>query len=320
MATDNRRKQLGKGLSALLGEDDRDYADLDRLHGPKTVPVELLAPSPLQPRRHMDPDDLQLLAQSVGEKGVLQPLLVRRYPNDAAMFEIIAGERRWRAAQMAGLYEVPVVIKELDDREALEIALVENLQRENLSPLEEALGYSRLMTEFSHTQEDLAKRLGKSRSHVANMVRLLSLPEEVKQMVESGALSAGHGRALLGSANAAELARRVIKQGLNVRQTERLAMEQGKTGTHPRVPKEKDADTLALERDLSNLLGLAVEMQLHRGGGSLTLHYRSLEQLDDILHRLTHASTGPAAVRGAPHSTAVSSAPASDGDDTVSEA
>lgn len=320
MATDNRRKQLGKGLSALLGEDDGDYADLDRLHGPKTVPVELLAPSPLQPRRHMDPEDLQQLAHSVGEMGVLQPLLVRRNADDPTMFEIIAGERRWRAAQMAGLYEVPVVIKELDDHEALEIALVENLQRENLSPLEEALGYSRLMTEFSHTQEDLAKRLGKSRSHVANMVRLLGLPDEVKEMVESGALSAGHGRALLGATNAAELARRVVKQGLNVRQTERLAMEQGKAGTHPRSPKEKDADTLALERDLSNLLGLAVEMRLHRGGGSLILHYRSLEQLDDILHRLTHASAGHVATRGAPRDAAESPMLDPEASDSISEA
>ncbi|MCW5698960.1 MAG: ParB/RepB/Spo0J family partition protein [Rhodospirillales bacterium] len=294
MSTDNRRKQLGKGLSALLGDDDEDYADLDRLRAPKTVPIELLAPSPLQPRHKMDEEDLQRLSQSVAEKGVLQPLLVRRDPNDSNMFEIVAGERRWRAAQMAGLYEVPVVVKELSDHETLEIALVENLQRENLTPLEEALGYNRLIGEFSHTQEDLAKRLGKSRSHVANMMRLLGLPEEIKSMLESGALSTGHARALLGADNAVELAQRVVKQGLNVRQTENLTKSEGKAGSKSRKVKEKDADTLALERDISNLLGLVAEIRVHRSGGSLTLHYRSLEQLDDILHRLSHSEQKPA--------------------------
>jgi ParB family chromosome partitioning protein len=291
MAADSKRRQLGKGLSALLGDDPQDLAQLDRLRTAKTVPCELLQPSPLQPRRHMDESELQGLAQSIAEKGILQPLLVRRATLDPSLFEIVAGERRWRAAQIAGLHEVPVVIRELTDHEVLEIALVENLQRENLSPLEEAQGYDRLISEFSYTQDELAKRLGKSRSHVANMVRLLALPPPVRDMLGSGALTAGHARALLTAADPSELARKVVKQGLNVRQTERLA-KADTTSARGRKAAEKDGDTLALERDLGNLLGLAVELRLRRGGGSLVLHYRTLEQLDDILHRLSHGASG----------------------------
>jgi ParB family chromosome partitioning protein len=291
MAADSKRRQLGKGLSALLGNDSEELAQLDRLRTAKSIPCELLQPSPFQPRRHMDESELQGLAQSVAEKGILQPLLVRRSTLDPSFFEIVAGERRWRAAQLAGLHEVPVVIRELTDREVLEIALVENLQRENLSALEEAEGYDRLISEFSYTQEDLAKRLGKSRSHVANMVRLLALPEPVKDMLGSGALTAGHARALLTAANPSELARKVVKQGLNVRQTERLAKTEIPS-TRGKKTGEKDSDTVALERDLSNLLGLVVELRLRRGGGSLVLHYRTLEQLDDILHRLSHGTAG----------------------------
>ncbi len=293
MTADARRNPLGKGLSALLGEEDEDYARLDRVRAFKTVAVELLRPGRYQPRHRVTDEDLEELAQSVAEKGILQPILVRRAADDAKMFEIIAGERRWRAAQKAHLHEVPVVVKELSDEEALEIALVENLQRQDLSPLEEAEGYARLMAEFSHSQDDLARRLGKSRSHVANMVRLLQLPDPVKRLMAEGEITAGHARALLAVPDPERLARKVVKQGLNVRQTERLAQaDRGPTRTAVKHAA-KDADTLALERDLGNLLGLSVELRLQRGGaGALVLHYRSLGQLDDILHRLTHGGQG----------------------------
>ena len=292
MTAETKRKGLGKGLSALLGEASEDYAKLDRVRTPKTVPIESLHPSPYQPRHVMAEQDLENLAQSVAEKGILQPILVRRDADNPDAFEIIAGERRWRAAQMAQLHEVPVVVKDLSDREALEIALVENLQRQDLSPLEEAEGYRRLMEEFTHTQEDLARSVSKSRSHVANMMRLLGLPEPVKKMLDNAELSAGHARALLGAQNAETLARQVVKRGLNVRQTERLVTSERSTGKGRPKTAEKDVDTLALERDLSSLLGLAVEVKLRADGGVLVLHYRSLDQLDDILHRLSHGARG----------------------------
>jgi ParB family chromosome partitioning protein len=292
MVAELKRKNLGKGLSALLGEASEDYAKLDRVRSPKAVPIELLRPSPYQPRHLMAEQDLEDLARSVAEKGILQPILVRRHATEPDAFEIIAGERRWRAAQMAQLHEVPVVVKDLSDREALEIALIENLQRQDLSPLEEAEGYRRLMEEFTHTQENLARSVSKSRSHVANMMRLLGLPEPVKKMLDNAELSAGHARALLGAEDAGALARQVVKRGLNVRQTERLVKAARTDGKRRPRTAEKDTDTLALERDLSNLLGLAVEVKLRAKGGSLILHYRSLDQLDDILHRLSHGSRG----------------------------
>jgi ParB family chromosome partitioning protein len=292
MVAEIKRRNLGKGLSALLGEASDDYAKLDRVRSPKSVPTELLRPGAFQPRHRMAEQDLEDLAKSVTEKGILQPILVRRHADEPEAFEIIAGERRWRAAQLAQLHEVPVIIKDLSDREAMEIALVENLQRQDLSALEEAEGYRRLMEEFTHTQEDLARSVGKSRSHVANMMRLLSLPEPVKKMLDDGELSAGHARALLGAADVAALARQVVKRGLNVRQTERLATAEGRSTKKRSKTMEKDVDTIALERDLSNLLGLSVEVKLRADGGTLTLHYRSLDQLDDILHRLSHGTRG----------------------------
>lgn len=292
MVAETKRRNLGKGLSALLGEASEDYAKLDRVRSPRAVPIELLRPSPYQPRHLMSEEDLADLARSVAEKGILQPILVRRHADEPDAFEIIAGERRWRAAQMAQLHEVPVVVKDLSDREALEIALIENLQRQDLSPLEEAEGYRRLMEEFTHTQEDLARSISKSRSHVANMMRLLGLPEPVKKMLDGGELSAGHARALLGAEDAGVLARQVVKRGLNVRQTEKLVKAGRGAGRSRPKTAEKDVDTVALERDLSNLLGLAVEVKLRADGGSLILHYRSLDQLDDILHRLSHGARG----------------------------
>ena len=279
-----KRQNLGRGLSALLGN---DVAEAPKSNAPATLPIEYLRPGKFQPRRHIDAAGLDELSQSIREKGILQPILVRRLAGDANAYEIVAGERRWRAAQAAQLHEVPVVVRELSDTEALEIALVENLQRQDLSPLDEASGYRRLMDEFAHTQEDLAKVLGKSRSHVANMMRLLALPEVVKSLLDAGTLSAGHARALLGAKDPGLLAKKIVARGLNVRQTERLVQrERGSRRGKPAAGK--DADTVALERDLATILGLRVDIRYADGEGTLTLHYKTLEQLDDILHRLKH--------------------------------
>jgi ParB family transcriptional regulator, chromosome partitioning protein len=285
MAEEGRKRGLGRGLSALFGDESEEKSAFDRQRLTRGIPIEQLRPGRFQPRRVFDDDALQTLAASIRDKGVLQPLLVRRDPDDANLYEIIAGERRWRAAQMAQLHEVPVVVKELDDRSALEIALVENIQRQDLTPLEEADGFRRLMEEFSHTQEALAQAVGKSRSHVANMMRLLSLPEPVKRLVESGELTAGHARALLNAADPTGLAREIVKRGLNVRQAESLA-KTGKTPRKSAAAPVKDADTAALERDLTEQLGLKVAVNFGGRGGSLTIHYRTLDQLDDVLRRL----------------------------------
>jgi ParB family chromosome partitioning protein len=292
VSDEGKRRNLGRGLSALFGEDSADYAAPDHQRQGKTVPIGFLRAGRFQPRRRFDDDALRALADSIREKGVLQPLLVRRHPDAANTYEIIAGERRWRAAQLAQLHEIPVIIKELDDSAALEIALIENIQREDLTALEEAEGYRRLIAEFAHTQEVLARAVGKSRSHVANMMRLLSLPEPVKQLLETGELSAGHARALLNAPDPAGLAREIVRRGLNVRQAEYLA-KAGKTARHKVAPVVKDADTAALERDLANLLGLKVTVSGAGRGGALTIHYRTLEQLDDVLRRLQHSPDAP---------------------------
>ncbi len=286
---EKKRKNLGRGLSALLGDGGESPASgIGNLKGSKQVPVELLHPGRYQPRHSIDEEKIEELAQSVRENGIIQPLLVRRHPERNDAFEIIAGERRWRAAQMAKVHEVPVIIRDLNDQESLEIALVENLQRQDLSPLEEADGYQRLMDEFSHTQEILAKTVGKSRSHVANMMRLLGLPPPVKKMLDTGELSAGHARALLNAPDPLALARQVVKKGLNVRQAERMVRKKQRQRKAPAPANKKDIDTLALERDLGNLLGLKVSVKFKGGGGSLTVNYSTLEQLDDILRRLSH--------------------------------
>jgi len=284
----NRR--LGRGLSALLGQENADYASLDRVRTSKMVPIEHLQPGSVQPRRHFGDAELKSLAESIRANGILQPILVRRRANSPSNYEIVAGERRWRAAQLANLHEVPVVIRELEDREALEIALVENLQRENLSPIEEAEGYRRLMEEFKNTQETLAEHVGKSRSHVANTLRLLSLPEEIRGMLDRGELSAGHARPLLTAPDALELAKRVVAEGLSVRETERLALAVKALKREKKAPKARDADTIALERDLSNLLGLKVSIAFDGSGGTLAIKYKTLEQLDGLLQRLTKSA------------------------------
>jgi len=316
MAKDNKKRRgLGRGLSALLGEetasaveDPSVSAQLVASTTPpvgeagdvvpfksgnqKTVSISLLVPGKYQPRTKFEEEAIEGLANSIREKGVLQPILVRPHPERSGEYEIIAGERRWQASQKAQLHEVPVIVKEMDDRDAAEIALVENLQRQDLSPLEEAEGYDRLMAEFNHTQEALSKALGKSRSHVANMMRLLSLPAEVKSFLEDGLLSTGHARALLNCEAPADVAKQIIKKGLNVRQTESLVKTAGVKGRPSKAKKEKDTDTLALERDLTDLLGVKVDIKAGSKGGALTLHYGTLEQLDDLLHRLSHGQHG----------------------------
>lgn len=301
MVAEEKRRNLGRGLSALLGDTGvaAAAAVLDggnaaspagaAARGLRTLAISQLKPGKFQPRRQFEEEAIADLVESVREKGILQPILVR--PLDGG-FEIIAGERRWRAAQRAQLHEVPVIVREFTDKEALEVALVENLQRQDLSPLEEAEGYRRLVDEFSHTQEELAKAVGKSRSHVANMMRLLALPDPIKAMVDAKQISAGHARALLTAPDPMALAREVVDKQLNVRQTEKLAAGEGKGktssgGARAVAGPHKDADTAALERDLAEMLGVKVTLTSHGKGGELTIHYGSLEQLDDILSRLS---------------------------------
>ena len=289
-AEDTPRKGLGRGLSALMGDDSEDYAALDRVKSQKDLPVEFLMPCPLQPRRQFGENDLRDLVASVREHGILQPILVRRHSDTPDRYEIIAGERRWRAAQQAQLTKVPVVIRDFNDEEALEVALIENVQREDLTPIEEGQGYQRLIDEFDHTQEQVSKLIGRSRSHIANTLRLLNLPMEVREMLHTGLLTAGHGRALLSDPNPVAAAKRIVAGGLNVRETEALAPKKKRTAT---TPTAKDADTLALERDLSTALGLPVTVAFkgEKKGGDLRIAYTTLEQLDDICRRLLHHPT-----------------------------
>ncbi len=288
--SDEQRKGLGRGLSALLGDEIEGSESPEHARSTHNVPIEQVSPGRFQPRHRFDDEEMNSLVESVRSKGILQPILVRRDPLHADAYEIIAGERRWRAAQRAQLHEVPVIVRDFSDQEALEIALIENLQRENLSPIEEASAYQRLMDEFDHTQEVLAKVVGRSRSSVANTLRLLTLPQSVQEQVDTGALSAGHARALVGIDDAEKLANEIIRKGLSVRQAEQLAQRsKGGPPDRQRTVPTKDPDTIALEHDLSNMLGLRVTIKF-RGdgakGGSVTINYRTLDQLDDILQRL----------------------------------
>ena len=278
------RRQLGRGLAALFGEAGEGALAGAGAGPQRLVPIELIRPGALQPRRRFAEAELDALAQSIREKGILQPLLVRSLTAQETDFELIAGERRWRAAQRVGLHDVPIIIRQISDSDALEIALVENLQREDLSPLEEAEAYSRLMEEFGRSQASLAEAVGKSRSHVANTVRLLSLPGPVRRRLDEGELSAGHARALLAAADPVALAQEVVRRGLNVRATERLV--QRRTETPRPKQRPRDADTLALERELAVVLGLRVTLEAKKRGGTLVLHYASLEQLDRVLRLL----------------------------------
>src|SRR6056297_2722697 len=277
----SKQRGLGRGLSALMADVAEDSAQSDE--APKAperdIPIEKISPNPDQPRRSFDPEKLDDLAASIKEKGIIQPLIVRPKPRRAGAFEIVAGERRWRAAQMAKLHEVPALIREFNDTEVLEIAIIENIQRADLNPVEEAAGYAQLMEKFGHTQEKLATALGKSRSHIANAVRLLGLPEDVQVFLKDGSLSAGHARALITADDPAALARQVIKKGLSVRETEKLAKKPvGNIFSDGAKPKqrqnhEKDADTKALEGDLSANLGMKVALN-HKPGqekGQITI-------------------------------------------------
>jgi ParB family chromosome partitioning protein len=276
--------RLGRGLSALIPDGPAPAADQVAL---RTLPVEALEPGPFQPRGGMDKGSLEELAASIREHGILQPILARPKPGEAGVYEIIGGERRWRAAQAAQLHEVPVVIRDLGDREAMAAGLVENLQRQDLNIMEEAEGYRRLLDEFGLTQESLGQAVGKSRSHVANTLRLLVLPTEVRDLVANGILSAGHARTLVTAAEPGRLAAQIVARGLNVRQAEALAASQSRPkGAAPERPG-RDADIAALERDLTERLGLRISIRHQGKGGDVVIRYRDLDQLDGLVRLLS---------------------------------
>jgi ParB family chromosome partitioning protein len=287
VAEEVRHRGLGRGLSALIGDEGPTAPRGEAAKAQRTLPVAFLRPNRLQPRKTFAQDDLNDLANSIREKGVLQPILVRPIAGEASAFEIVAGERRWRAAQLAKLHDVPVVVRELSDGESLELAIIENVQRADLNAIEEAAAYHELMDRFSYKQERVAQEVGKSRSHVANTIRLLKLPEGVKAMIRDGRLSAGHARTLIGVPDAEVRAKAIVEAGLNVRQAEAKAKPKPKANGAEHA-KGKDADTKALESSLENVLGLTVEIA-HRGskGGELKIAYKTLEQLDDLVARLS---------------------------------
>lgn len=277
------KRGLGRGLSALMA--DVDLVPSDRPAPRQVLPVEQITPNPDQPRRSFAPEALQELADSLRGKGMLQPLIVRPHPTDRGLYQIVAGERRWRAAQIAQLHEVPVIVRDLSDTEVLEVAIVENIQRSDLNAIEEASSYRQLMDRFGHTQERLADALNKSRSHIANLLRLLNLPEQVQAWLKEGKLTAGHARALVTAPNAVDLARKVIEKNLSVRETEELVRRQNAGETKPKAEKsrDKDADTRALEGDLAAHLRMPVAIN-HAGkdGGKIVITYRDLDQLDRL--------------------------------------
>lgn len=288
----NKNRGLGRGLSALLADLPDEKAGSIPLPSDQKLPIHKIVPNPDQPRRQFDEELLDDLAASISEKGVIQPLIVR--PAKDGNFEIVAGERRWRAAQRAKLHDVPVIVRELDDIEVLEIAIIENIQRADLNAIDEAVGYRQLMERFGHTQEKLSAALGKSRSHIANLMRLLSLPDSVQQMVTDGKLSAGHARALVGHDDALSLAQAVVKKGLSVRATEALVKKGLSTSGKARAKsgassRRKDADTVALENELSAALGMRTEIDHDPKGenGRLIISYRSFDQLDDLMRALS---------------------------------
>jgi len=287
MTNDLSKKRLARGLASLIGDMDQPL-DVQEAPAPKAdrmVPIELVSRNPNNPRRQFDEEDLQDLARSIAQHGIVQPIVVR--PSGDDRYEIIAGERRWRAAQRAGLVDIPAIVRDVDDRTALELAIVENVQRSDLNPLDEAMGYGQLIEEHGYTQNDLGDIIGKSRSHVANSLRLLRLPEPVRDMLSSGALTAGHARAIASTSDPVRHAKHIVARGLSVRDAEKLAQKDGETaqGARP-TPPQKDADTLALERMLSDNLGLRVTITHRDKGGQLKVDYRSLEQLDELCRLL----------------------------------
>lgn len=294
----SERRGLGRGLSALMADvnlttdQPLEASSVQSPTSDRRVPIEAVRPNPEQPRRRFREEDLQSLANSIREKGVLQPLIVRTDPEDPSLYQIVAGERRWRASQMAQQHDIPVLIRDLSDTESLEIAIIENIQRADLNPVEEAQGYRQLMDRFGHTQERLAQALGKSRSHIANMLRLLSLPDVVSEYLADGSLSIGHARALITADDPIGLAKTIVAKGLSVRETERL-VKRGSSPTEKATSRgakpEKDADTRALELDLAATLGMSVSIDHGTSGeqGSVSIKYTSLDQLDDLCRRLS---------------------------------
>jgi ParB family chromosome partitioning protein len=291
LAEDHARSRLGRGLAALIG-DMAAETSVDRPRGQRRLPTAALRPNPRNPRRAFPNAELDELVASLRERGIIQPIVARPVQGAADVYEIIAGERRWRAAQRAGLHEVPVVIIEATDAQALQLAIIENVQRADLNPLEEAEGYRALIEEFGNSQDEIAKIVGKSRSHVANTLRLLKLPETIKSYIHSGKLFAGHARMLIGQPDAERLAEEIVTHGLNVRQVESLAREAAERGGKSRGARAvrrgagKNANLVALEKRISDALGLAVSINEAKRGGVLTIRYRSLDQLDDVLRRL----------------------------------
>jgi ParB family transcriptional regulator, chromosome partitioning protein len=280
--------RLGRGLAALIGDmSTMDGVRVTDSGGLKRLPVEFIIANRANPRRRFDDEQLEELTNSIREKGVMSPLLVRP-TDDPNIFEIIAGERRWRASQKAGLHDVPVIVREVGDKEALELAIIENVQRADLNPLEEAMGYGQLIEQFEYTQQDLAQVIGKSRSHVANTLRLLKLPEDVRGMVSSGALTAGHARTLITAEDPATLAQQIVSGGLSVREAEALSQQRDVPGRKRPAASggDRDSDTVALERRLSDALGLSVSLAHSERGGRVEIRYKTLEQLDAICARL----------------------------------
>jgi len=288
MAEDAARSRLGRGLAALIGDVGTE-SSAERPRGQRRVATTSLRPNARNPRRSFSEEELDELTASLRERGMIQPIVARPVRGAPDAFEIIAGERRWRAAQRAGLHEVPVVILEATDEESLQLAIIENVQRSDLNPLEEAEGYRALMEDYSHTQDDIAKMVGKSRSHVANTLRLLKLPPSIRAYIFKGKLDAGHARMLIGQPNAEKLAEEIVARGLNVRQVEEIARQEsgrnGKSRSRNRSV-EKNADTLALEKRLSDALGLVVNIDARGESGVVSIRYRNLDQLDDLAQRL----------------------------------
>ncbi|KAF0676322.1 ParB/RepB/Spo0J family partition protein [Profundibacterium mesophilum] len=293
----NDRRGLGRGLSALMADVAIVTEDAPTVQqtgdGVLTLPIEKIAPNPDQPRRRFAQDNLDELAASIREKGVLQPLILRPDPEKEGHYQIVAGERRWRASQMARLHELPAIVRDFDDTEVLEVAIIENIQRADLNAIEEAAGYRQLMDKFGHTQEQMAQALGKSRSHIANILRLLNLPDDVRELVSEGRLSSGHARALITSEHPGALAREVVAKGLSVRQTEQLVKRgDAPSRSAPRPKPRKDADTVALEQDLESNIKMPVSIDHDEaaGSGKFVISYRSLEELDNLCRILTGAS------------------------------
>jgi ParB family chromosome partitioning protein len=289
---DEARSRLGRGLASLIGDVGGEAAHMERPRAQRKVPIEFLKANPRNPRRSFSDAELGELSDSIKQHGVIQPIVVRPVKGATDRFEIIAGERRWRASQIAGLHEVPIVPIDVSDSEAMEIAIIENVQRADLNAMEEAQGYHALAAEFKRSQEDIAKIVGKSRSHVANMMRLTKLPDDVQALIASGKLSNGHARALISLPDPSSAAKRIVAEGLNVRQTEALAHEEGVPERKPQKPRggtgkvAKDADTMALEKRVSDALGLKVSVEHRDPGGVVQIKYRDLDQLDEIIKKL----------------------------------